>query len=245
MMDLHYRNRVYKSYVSSYNGSLDIKALAGFKPREPYLKSIIKTYFPANRDVTIIDLGCGAGALIHFARQAGYSNITGVDYSAEQVAIAEHLDIPGISQGDIMETMRSLPDNSHDMVVAFDVIEHFTRQELLPFVDEVHRVLRDGGKWLIHCPNGESPFVSRILFGDFTHEHIYTRTSISQLLLSSGFSSVRSYEDKPVVHGFKSVIRRILWGFVRMLLRFYITVETGSAEKDGIFSQNFLTVAVK
>ena len=244
-MTLNYRDRVYKSYVSSYDCSIDIKSSAGFKPREPFLKKIIKEHFSVNRSAAIIDLGCGSGALIHFARQEGFKNITGVDYSAEQVAIAEKLSITGVTQGDLMEAMLSLSDGSQDIVVTFDVIEHFTKEEFLPFVDEVYRVLRDGGKWLIHCPNGESPFASRILFGDFTHEQIYTRTSIAQILLSSGFSKVSSYEDKPVVHGLKSAIRLVLWEFIRIFLRFYIAVETGNVNKANIFSQNFLTAAVK
>ena len=132
-MVFRYRDRVYKSYVSSYNRSMDIKTLAGFKPRQPFLKKIITKYFPLNRDATIIDLGCGPGALIHFACQEGYTNITGVDYSAEQVAIADRVSIPGVRQGDLMETMRSMPDGSQDMVVAFDVIEILPRKNCCPF----------------------------------------------------------------------------------------------------------------
>ena len=144
-----------------------------------------------------------------------------------------------------METLRSLPDGSQDMVIAFDVVEHFTKDELVPFVDDVYRVLRKGGKWLIHCPNGESPFGMRMLFGDFTHELAFTRTSIAQILLASGFSGVQSYEDKPVVHGAKSLVRRCLWETFRLLLRLYLATETGGGEKECVFSQNFLTVAVK
>jgi len=182
---------------------------------------------------------------VHFAHQNGYKNIRGIDYSVEQVEAAKRLGIEGVEQGDLMETLLSLPDGSQDVVIAFDVIEHFTKDELIPFVDEVFRVLRKGGNWLIHCPNGESPFCSKILFGDFTHELAFTRTSITQLLLASGFAHVSSYEDKPVIHGLKSMIRRCLWETFRLFLRLYLAAETGSGEKECIFSQNFLTVAVK
>ena len=64
-------------------------------------------------------------------------------------------------------------------------------------------------------------------------------------MLSSGFTYVSFYEDKPVVHGHKSVVRCILWEFFRFLLRLYLAAETGSGEKECVFSQNFLTVAVK
>ncbi len=142
-----------------------------------------------------------------------------------------------------METLRTLPSASQDVIIAFDVIEHFTKEELLPFVDEVHRVLRSGGRWIIHTPNGESPFVGRVRYGDLTHEMAFTRISISQLLKSSGSSEIVCQEDTPVPHGLKSAVRWILWKIIRSGLRFYVAAETG--ERDSIFSQNFLTVAVK
>lgn len=70
--------------------------------------------------------------------------------------------IEGVEEGDLMNTLASLPPDSQDVIVAFDVIEHFTRSELLAFVDEVRRVLTLGGRWIIHTPNAESPFFGRV-----------------------------------------------------------------------------------
>jgi cyclopropane fatty-acyl-phospholipid synthase-like methyltransferase len=149
----------------------------------------------------------------------GYSNVRGVDGSPEQVAAARRLGINGVEQGDVMETLAQAPDKALDCVVAFDLIEHFTKDELIGLVDEVRRVLKPGGRWIIHTPNAESPFGSRMLFGDFTHELAFTRTSVSQILLSSGFSKVGCHEDRPVPHGLKSVGRLILWQCIRAILR--------------------------
>ncbi len=240
-----YRERIYSQYVNARQKSIAPATLDGLKQRAPYINKLIKEHFPVDKNVSIIDLGCGHGAVVHFAHQNGYKNIRGIDYSVEQVAAAKRLGIEGVEQGDLMKTLQSLPDSSQNVVIAFDVIEHFIKDELIPFVDEVFRVLQKGGKWLIHCPNGESPFGSRTFFGDFTHELAFTRTSITQLLLASGFVSVSSYEDKPLVHGLKSMARRCLWETFRLFLRLYLAAETGAGEKGCIFSQNFLTVAVK
>lgn len=240
-----YRERIYNHYVHARQKSIAPATLDGLKQRAPYINKFIYDHFPADKKASIIDLGCGHGAVVHFAYQNGYKNIRGIDYSVEQVAEAKRLGIEGVEQGDLMETLQSLPDGSQDVVIAFDVVEHFTKDEMIPFVDEVFRVLRKEGKWLIHCPNGESPFGSKILFGDFTHELAFTRTSIAQLLLASGFAHISSYEDKPVVHGLKSIIRRCFWEIFRLFLRLYLAAETGAGEKECIFSQNFLTVAVK
>jgi len=137
-----------------------------------------------------MELGCGHGALIHFAQQEGYHNIKGMDGSPEQVAAAEALAIQGVEQGDVMEALAWEPHASFDSIVSFDLIEHLDCNEILALVDEVYRVLKPEGRWIIHTPNAGSPFGMRMRYRDFTHEMAFTRTSMTQLLLSSGFSRV-------------------------------------------------------
>jgi 2-polyprenyl-3-methyl-5-hydroxy-6-metoxy-1,4-benzoquinol methylase len=240
-----YRDRIYSNYVNARTLPLAPSTLDGLNPRAPYLTRLVRAHLPADRKVVILDLGCGHGALIHFTRRAGYTNIRGVDGSPEQVAAARRLGIEGVEEGDLLAALAAQADESLDVVVAFDVIEHFTRDELLGFVDQVHRVMRRGGRWIIHTTNGESPFCGRSRYGDLTHELAYTRMSISQLLLSSGFSKVQCFEDMPIPHGLKSAVRWGLWQVIRSLLRIYIAAETGDTSGNAIFSQNFLVVAEK
>lgn len=238
-----YRTRIYRHYVQARAQALAPDTVAGLAPRAPALHKLVRQHFPADRNAAVLDLGCGHGALLHFARAAGYTNLRGVDGSPEQVAAARRLGIDGVEEGDLRDALAAQPDASLDVVVAFDVIEHFTRDELLPFVDEVRRVLKPGGRWIIHVPNGESPFGGRMRYWDMTHELAFTRTSLAQLLLSSGFAEVRCFEDQPVVHGAKSALRWVLWQGFRALLRLYIAAETGDAGGGHIFSQNLLAVA--
>jgi len=240
-----YRTRIYNAYVTSRQQTLAPDNLAGLKPRLPMLQKLVRQHFPPDLNAVILELASGHGALIHVARYMGYRNLHGVDGSPEQVAAARRLGIEGVTQGDVLEALSKQPDRALDCVVAFDLIEHFTKDELIGLVDEVCRVLRPGGLWIIHTPNAESPFGNRMLFGDFTHELAFTRTSLSQLLLSSGFSKIRCYEDQPIPHGVKSTVRYALWKVFRNLLRLYVAVETGDTARDAVFSQNLLCVAFK
>jgi SAM-dependent methyltransferase len=240
-----YRTRVYNAYVTGRQKALAPDSLAGLKPRLPMLQKLVRQHFPPDLNAVILELGCGHGALIHVARQMGYRNLQGVDGSPEQVAAARRLGIDGVEQGDVMETLSRQPDGSLDCVVAFDLIEHFTKNELIELVDKVCRVLKSDGRWIIHTPNAESPFGNRMIFGDFTHELVFTCTSMAQVLLSSGFSRVSCYEDEPIPHGIKSAVRWVLWKCIRGFWRFYLAVETGDIGRDAVFSQNFLAVAVK
>lgn len=244
-MKTDYRTRIYNNYVVARSAALAPHSLDGLRPRAPYLTGLIQRHFPSDRQASVIDLGCGHGAILHFARKAGYTNISGVDGSPEQVGAARRLGIDGVVEGDLLDVLANLADASQDCVVAFDVIEHFTRDEIIGLVDEVRRVLKPGGRWIIHVPNGESPFSGRMRYWDLTHELAFTRMSIAQLLCSSGFSDVQAYEDEPIPHGAISLARWVIWKCIRALLRLYLAAETGDTGRTAIFSQNFLTVAVK
>ena len=240
-----YRRRIYSAYVTGRSEVLAPQSVSGLAPRMPYLRWLVRTCMPPGRDATILDIGCGHGAILYALQQAGYDNARGVDGSGEQVHAAARLGIHGVVQGDLMETLRESADASLDVVIAFDVIEHFTKAELIPLVDQVQRVLKPGGRLVVHAPNGESPFSNRVRFGDYTHEQAFTRVSLGQVLLASGFAQVKTYEDRPIAHGIASSVRTVLWRLIRVALLFYIAVETGGLDRRAMFSQNLLAVAWK
>ncbi|MGH8127398.1 MAG: class I SAM-dependent methyltransferase [Gammaproteobacteria bacterium] len=241
----NYRHRIYESYVIARDRPLAPTSPEGLRPRMPYFRKIIRKHIPRNTQIQILELGCGHGAFLYALQEAGYTQVCGVDGSSQQVEAAKNLGIAGVQQGDIVERLTSTEAASQDVVITFDVIEHFTKIELIPVVDAVRRILKPNGQWIIHVPNAESPFSSRTRYGDFTHELAFTRVSIAQVLLSSGFAKVRAYEDRPIPHGLKSLVRAGLWSFIRVALLFYIAVETGAFDRDAVFSQNLLAVAVK
>lgn len=243
--DSDLRSRVYSRYRSKGAALPQAEKLDDLTSRLPYLTQLVRRHFPEDTGARILDLGCGDGVLLHVAQTAGYANIFGVDVSAEQVERAKRLGIIGVSEGDLIETLRGTVADSLDAVVTYDVIEHFSLAELLPLVDDVRRVLKPGGRWIIHCPNGDSPFVGRVRYGDITHvQGAFTDTSLRQLLLASGFSTISCYEDRPVVHGVRSALRYALWRALRAGLLLYLFSESGTAGSR-ILSQNLLAIGVK
>ena len=202
-------------------------------------------HFPEDRQARVLDLGCGDGALLAAACEAGYRDLQGIDGSPSQIAAARRRGIQNVREGDILGALAPLTPASFDVVVTYDVLEHFTMPELLAVVDGVMRILRPGGRWIIHVPNAEGLFGMRVRYGDITHEMAFTRHSLNQLLLASGFGGVSCFEDRPIPHGVKSIVRLGLWHLVRLVLRLVLAVETGEAGGDAIFSQCLLAVALK
>ena len=246
MQQPEYRQRLYRRYLESGGGDISMtapeQAPAGLREM---LRHVIAAHFPADRTGPIIDIGCGMGLLIHFARQAGFTDVRGVDISPQMVQSAGRLGIDGIEQGDARGALQARASDSHAAVVSFDVLEHMTRDEMIVLIDEVRRVLRPGGRWIIHTVNAEAPFFGRVRFGDLTHEQAFTQASLQQILLASDYSGVSCYEDTPVPGRPAASIRWLMWKIARLPALFWLIAETGPAARNAILSQNLLAVAIK
>jgi len=155
-----YRSRIYSQYSRAGRETDNPVSVENLKSRAPYLRKIIKNHFPSDKNINVLDLGCGQGAFLYFLLSEGFNNLKGVDISLDQTEKAKNFGVEGVINGNLMEALAKQSDNSQDIVIAFDVIQHFSKIELIPFVDEVLRVLRNNGKWIIHVPNGESLFLA-------------------------------------------------------------------------------------
>lgn len=239
-----WKSRLYNAYVSSEQAAPALKENAEvmFRPRKAFLTHVISHHLPANRDVRILDLGCGHGAFLYFLSQAGYRNVSGIDVSPEQVEVAHKLGIAEARLGHLEDLLCDESDGCIDAVLAMDVLEHLTRDELFYTLDHIHRVLKRNGICIAHVPNAEGLYGMRIRYGDLTHEQAFTPTSVRQVFRTIGFSKVSCYEDKPVVHGVKSLARRMIWDAGTLYHRALLSAETGTT--SAVLSQNMLIKAV-
>ena len=240
---LDWKKRLYDAYVSSGQAT-DMGAPENlFRSRAPSIKALIKQHIPQDRGTRIVDLGCGYGAYLHFLRQAGYEDICGIDVSSEQVELAHRIGVPEVEHDDLNGFLEHAPSSSFHVVLLIDVIEHLTRQDLFDTLDEVYRILKPGGRCIAHVPNAEGLYGMRIRYGDLTHELAFAPRSAQQLFTTLSFREVECFEDKPVMHNLKSLVRRIIWDVFTLVPRLLLTAETG--ETRFVLSQNMLMVAVK
>lgn len=102
----------------------------------------------------ILDVGCGGGANIaKMLNDSPQSIVDGIDYSEESVAVSRKNNrdaIAGkrctIQQGDVAKLPYA--DASIDLVTAFETVYFWPLEEGFA---EVHRVLKEGGVFLISC----------------------------------------------------------------------------------------------
>ncbi|MGO9455396.1 MAG: class I SAM-dependent methyltransferase [Candidatus Binataceae bacterium] len=240
-----YRRAIYPTYLSSRDEASPETVAARIAVRAEHCRRIIRDFFPTSYNARIVELGCGYGALLYYAAATGYRDLRGVDQSLEQIVAAQTYGITEVIRGDCLEFLGDEADQSLDAVISLDLIEHFDKPELCGLVIEVARVLKPNGRWIIHCPNGESPLGGRVRYGDFTHEQGFTQDSLRQLLYAYGFARVECFEDGPLAHGVKSGLRFVLWRAIHLALRICLVAETGQVNAAPIFTQNLFCIAYK
>src|SRR5215472_5584267 len=235
-----FKARLYQCYLTQHVRLSSESVQSALAQRGPYLRQVIASCLPPDKSAKILDLGCGYGGILHFLREAGYTNIVGVDVSPEQVDLAHHLGLENVHCQDVRSFLEAAADESYRVIIAFDILEHFAKPELLELMDELRRVIAPGGWLIVHAPNGEGLFSGTILHGDLTHELAFTRSNLRQLGGATGFRVIAVKEEAPVVHGLRSLTRNLIWRAGSFFLRVLAVAEAGEGFRAKPLSRNLL-----
>jgi SAM-dependent methyltransferase len=131
------------------------------------------------RDLDLLDIGCGAGNMIHHLSR--YGTVKGVEMDPRPVAIA-HQRGYDVDQGDATQGL-AYEDASFDVVTALDVIEHNEDDDAI--LREMVRVLKPGGHAVVTVP----AFMWLWSHNDDINAHIrrYTAPELRDKLEAAGF----------------------------------------------------------
>ena len=117
--------------------------------RNENLRDQFETYFDWNliEGKRVLDFGCGAGALSLLCAEKGAKSVIGTDLSSQNIARAQRIFQTTNENLSFRLEERtdhiSLPDNSVDVILCFDVMEHIMDYESI--IHEWARVLPPGG----------------------------------------------------------------------------------------------------
>jgi len=239
---MDHKSRIYKNYASDIQVC---KKNLGNSEVDRYgriYKWYLRNWMPKDKQANILDAGCGCGHLLQCFSMWGYSNVTGVDVSPEQVKFAKKIH-PNVIQADTLEFIEGQKEQ-FDLIVAIDLIEHFTKEEVVRFLDACHKSLKSGGQLIIQTPNADSPFGPIPGFGDFTHEIYLNIGSLRGVMTVCGFIEIEGRETGPIPYGLFSLLRWILWKLIRLMIMSYNIIET-SGPGSGIFTRVFIARGIK
>lgn len=241
----NYRKIFYKDYYDSQAGR-EYKDRAMFKNKQEhrhYTKELLPL-IPADKSIKILDLGCGFGSFVSLLNEQGYTDVLGIDISAQQVKVAHELGINNVNQSDIMEHLAK-HEGEYDLITGIDIIEHFSKDELVNLLLQVNRSLKQGGMALFRTPNLDAPFSSVYAHGDFTHENYMNAHSAEQVMMNMEFKDIMVKPGLIRVDGaLKEVVRRIAWMLVKLVAKF-VFFASGRSLHNAMFAPNMIIIGKK
>lgn len=245
-MALTYRKYFYEDYFDRQSGrdfknDIELK----FKNEKYQFEKEVIPYLPAkNKEIEILDMGCGIGSLIAACKDQGYSNLIGIDISDQQVKIAHQLGVPEVIKADIFTYLKK-HEAAFDVISGMDIIEHFTKDELVELVELIKTALRKGGMAIFRTPNLDAPMASVFATGDFTHENFLNKNAAEQMMLSLNFKNVEVFKSFMYVKGwFKNTMRKILWSIISAIIKLLLFA-TGRSSKHILLTPNLIIRAQK
>jgi glycosyltransferase involved in cell wall biosynthesis/2-polyprenyl-3-methyl-5-hydroxy-6-metoxy-1,4-benzoquinol methylase len=164
--------------------------------RQKQVLNEIRSYVQLEKDVPVLDVGCGRGEFLSLLRNEGVNPI-GVD--ANQILI-QHLREKGYEAhaSDIFDYLESIPNDTIKGITAFHVIEHFTHDQSMKFLALAYRKLAAGGFIYLETPNPLcSDSLSRF-YTDPTHQRPIQPFQLSFLLEYNYFDNLRVIFQQPV-----------------------------------------------
>ena len=143
-----------------------------------------------NKNLDILDIGCGFGQLLKSLKSLGYKNLYGVDVSNEAVDCCKtnQLNVEKIS--DVIQWSKT-STKKFDIIIMMHILEHIEKSLIIPTLIKVREyLLKENGVLLVTVPNAQSNTGCYWAYEDFTHTTIFTAGSIYFVLKSAGFKKV-------------------------------------------------------
>jgi SAM-dependent methyltransferase len=240
----NYRERIYKNYTTIVLNSAEIYDEKKINRWGESYRYYLRGWLPENMGASIAEVACGSGRLLRLLKKMGYTNISAVDISPEQVKLAKQV-IENVDEGEVIGWLRTHP-LSFDCIIGLDIIEHLNKTEIFQYLDACFNALKSGGELILQTVNADSLWEGSIRYIDFTHEVGFNYKVLDSLFTAAGFQKPQGRETGPIPwgHGIKSTIRNFIWQMIRMRLMIWNLAETGCVG-DKIFTRVFLIATQK
>jgi SAM-dependent methyltransferase len=125
----------------------------------------LKKIFDDPNTKRILFAGCGLGHMMFYKKEKSY----GIDISENNIEFIKKSGFPKerLAVGDVRKM--PYPDNFFDLIVASELVEHFSPDDFYKVTKEFDRVQRRGGYLYIKTPHPKNPR----LWQDITHWRPY------------------------------------------------------------------------
>tara|TARA_A100001011_G_C14271927_1_gene827359 strand:- start:741 stop:1424 length:684 start_codon:yes stop_codon:yes gene_type:complete len=177
------------------------------------VKHLISRY-NIQKNSSLLELGCGRGEFLNQFIENGLDG-HGLDLSnyAKEYCPKAKINIIDVTKDKIPYN-----DNSFDVIYSKSFIEHFYYPEKI--FNEIYRVLKPGGLVITLTP--EWKYIYKSFYDDFTHRTPFTKTSLKDIHLISGFKNIEvsSFKQLPSLWSNRPYV--FFLEFISFLTRIFI-----------------------
>ncbi len=155
----------------------------------------LKQFLP-NKESKIIDIGSGYGLFLEKLKDAGYTNLFGIEPNTEAVRISkENFGFKIYNEG---ITSTRLPKSEFDVTMLIAVIEHFT--DPVRSLGQIKTLLKPGGVLYVNTLNLREVILRQGInkYFKFVHTMYFTKNSLKNALRLAGFEIVSQYTSPAV-----------------------------------------------
>lgn len=145
-----------------------LKSIRYFSDEQRRLIRLLRTL---DRDIPVLDVGCGYGRNLLLMRQLGFTNLAGVEINPLLAAEVRAKGFKCYSPEEI-----HVHDNSYGMLLLSHIIEHFEHVNLKEFLETYLRCLRKDGNLVIATPLFHDGF-----YNDFDHVKPYLPLGVNMV----------------------------------------------------------------
>lgn len=143
--------------------------------------NLIKRY--CDKNMSILDFGCGTGNFVKILNKAGYKNVKGIDL--DKNTILKGREINQLNNIFYYKEI-NIKGLKVDVIVCIYVIEHI--ENVKQFLDELLDLLKDGGILIIITPNYLSPksylsYIKSKIMKDELHQTPFNKGNIFILFI--------------------------------------------------------------
>jgi 2-polyprenyl-3-methyl-5-hydroxy-6-metoxy-1,4-benzoquinol methylase len=232
-MDMKYRDILFQDYTSTAQEARTKISQDSYLLRERAFRKKFNDFLPKDKNIPILDIGCGMGYFLWFLQNNGFTNTAGVDLSPEQVRVAESFGVKGVHLGHWKEYLADKPSR-FGFIMLDNVIEHLTKDEIVELLVAIVSSLQPGGRLYISTPNSGSIFGLPLAFVDFTHEVFFSAASLEQVLTACGFSPVQVFGEPIIAFDLRSFVRKSAFSLIKPLVKATYIVGTGGGGRTSI-----------
>jgi len=166
-----------------------------------YLLEIIKSV--KLKGLSVIDIGCGTGALDFYFASKG-AKVIGIDISKNAIRIARKNAINFGLSNSVKFSTRKFPmsdmDRKFNLAICSEILEHL--KDDLQAVKAVHKLLNSNGLVIFASPSANSPLYKLGLTKNHDelagHLRRYKPESLDSLIRCAGFKIIRMYKKQGI-----------------------------------------------